>query len=300
MIRRILVLALLLLVPSASNATTINWVNEGGDGSWETGSEKTFYDVDMDAVKATVDTHHSEIEALEALHPGGGLTVANGGTGSTTASAARTALGLAIGTDVQAFDADLTDLADGTLTGSKVGSGIAAGNITTGTLALARGGTGATTASAARGNLGVAIGSQVQAFDADLTDLADGSLTGSKVGTGIAAGNITTGSLPDARLSSGVQIAVATGTQALGTSAISANSCATVITASASGVATTDIVEIGFNGDPTGVTGYGAGASDGLAIYAYPSTNNVNFKVCNMTGSSITPGALTVNYRVSN
>ncbi len=35
-----------------------------------------------------------------------------------------------------------------------------------------------------------------QTLDADLTDLADGSLTGSKVGTGIAAGNVTTGNLP--------------------------------------------------------------------------------------------------------
>jgi hypothetical protein len=35
------------------------------------------------------------------------ITVAKGGTGSTSASAARTALGVAIGSDVQAFDADL-------------------------------------------------------------------------------------------------------------------------------------------------------------------------------------------------
>jgi hypothetical protein len=39
------------------------------------------------------------------------ITVADGGTGASTASAARTNLGLVIGTDVQAFDADLAAIA---------------------------------------------------------------------------------------------------------------------------------------------------------------------------------------------
>jgi hypothetical protein len=85
------------------------------------------------------------------------------------------ALDLESGQDIQGWDADLADLADGELTGSKVGPGIAGGNITTGTIDSAR-------------------------LDADLQDLADGELAGSKVGTGIAAGNITTGTLDPARL----------------------------------------------------------------------------------------------------
>jgi len=89
----------------------------------------------------------------------GTLAISDGGTGSTSSSAARTALGLAIGSDVQAFDAQLSDIAGLSPTDSNfiVGNGS--------NFVLESGAT-------ARASLGVAIGSQVQAYDADLDNLS--------------------------------------------------------------------------------------------------------------------------------
>ncbi|HVW09925.1 MAG TPA: hypothetical protein VHC90_15155 [Bryobacteraceae bacterium] len=91
---------------------------------------------------------------------------------------------------------------------------------------------------------------------------------------------------------------VASGTAALGTLAISSGACASVVTVSASGVAVTDDILADFNGDPTATTGYLPSTSGTLTIFKYPSLNGVNFKVCNLTGGSITPGAVTLNWRV--
>ncbi len=153
------------------------------------------------------------------------LAVGDGGTGSSTASGARSNLGLAIGSDVQAYDAELAAVAGLTSAADKgiqfTGSGSAATydltsagkallddanaaaqrstlgvdeagtdnstnvtlantnylsisgqEITGGTVPVASGGTGATSASAARTALGVAIGSNVQAYDAELAAVA--------------------------------------------------------------------------------------------------------------------------------
>jgi hypothetical protein len=97
----------------------------------------------------------------------------------------------------------------------------------------------------------------------------------------------------------GGTVDVAAGTAAMGTGAITSGSCATVVTVSASGVLTTDTIGVSFNSDPTGVTGYGVSATGAvLTIYPYPTSGNVNFKVCNSTSASITPSALTLNWSV--
>lgn len=93
-------------------------------------------------------------------------------------------------------------------------------------------------------------------------------------------------------------ITVANGASALGTSAILSGKCAGVITAPASGTLTTDDISADFNADPTGVVGYAPTSGGVLRIVRYPTTNNVNFKVCNDTAASITPGAVTLNWRV--
>jgi hypothetical protein len=91
---------------------------------------------------------------------------------------------------------------------------------------------------------------------------------------------------------------IASGTAALGTSAIASGACASVVTVSASGVLTTDNIMADFNADPTSTVGYQPSTSGSLTIFKYPTANNVNLKVCNLTGSSITPGAIILNFRV--
>ena len=112
----------------------------------------------------------------------GALPVANGGTGATSASAARTALGVdAAGTD------NSTDVTLATVTGNYLS--ISGQAITAGTVPVALGGTGSTTASAARSALGV---------DAAGTDNSTAVTLASVTGNYLTLSNqeITAGTVP--------------------------------------------------------------------------------------------------------
>lgn len=291
-----------------------------------------------------------------------------------------------------ALDADLIDLVDGTLTGSKVGTGIAAGNITTGTLPAARlgadsidaiteiaaalrsgidgdlitGTAGATgecaqwnadgdlvTSGAACGSGGggattdagtvthvtgttddFAIGgtdsSAAFFFDeeagvltinvpnggVDATPAAatgsvytfkEGSNNGSNVITVTApaamaadrACTLDDSATPFDGCVAADVVLVASGIESLATNAIASGACDTTDTGvTATGVTGNDVIAWTPVGDISGVTGYAPVTTGALIIYPYATTNAVNFKVCNPTSSSITPGAVSLNWKV--
>lgn len=109
---------------------------------------------------------HDELEVDGTIY---GASFSGNGASLTSLSASQ----LTTGTVPNArLDSDLQDLADGSLSGSKVGSGINAYNITAGTLS------------------GSLVGSGISA-----SNITTGTLSGALVGSGINASNITIGAI---------------------------------------------------------------------------------------------------------
>lgn len=111
------------------------------------------------------------------LTAGSNITITNSAGGITIAAAAG-APTAGNGIDVSGSEVSVDLKANGGLVieSTEIAVDLAASSIT-GTLAVGDGGTGATSASAARTALGVAIGSDVQAFDQQLADVAGLAVT---------------------------------------------------------------------------------------------------------------------------
>ena len=161
----------------------------------------------------------------------GTLAIANGGTNASDAETARTNLGLAIGTNVQAYDAELAALAGLTSAANKLpyftGSGTAA---LTDLTSDARGLLDDATYADMRTTLGLAIGTNVQAYNITLAAVSASTYVGDDSITTL--GTITTGTW------NGTTIAIANG----GTAATSAADARTNLAATTAGTTSTPVL----------------------------------------------------------
>ena len=181
---------------TASTISNDNWsgtdlaIVNGGTGSSTDSGARTNLGLGSLATASTINNSNWS---------GTDLAVVNGGTGASTTTLARQGLGVEIGVDVQAYDAGLNTIAglggtDSSFivgtgsswtaeSGSTVRTSLGLGSLATAStinngnwsgtdLAVVNGGTGASDTTTARSNLGLAIGSNVQAYDAGLAAIA--------------------------------------------------------------------------------------------------------------------------------
>ena len=248
------------------------------------------------------------------LSSGQGITIPTGAVIQPTGTGANFATNYAgSGSTTSAVDLGTAEV-NGTNLVANGGTG--AGNFTNGGLLLGSGfGALRSTGVLAAGQMLIGDGTTdptVAAMSGDATmtsggvvAFASGSVDANElVSTGVSPGtyqnaNVTVDA--DGRvtaISAGSSLVIASGTKALATTSISAGACNSD-SITAAGVVSTDVVTWSPNADLSAVVGYRPISGDGLAIYPpVPSAGSILVKVCNPTASSITPGALSLNYRV--
>lgn len=133
--KRLLVLLFICLNATAAFASDVTIPNDFVGGTTASAAE---VDANFSAVETAVDDNDARLDVLGAMDiivSSEIDTLAEINAISTDADAL---LDSALGITVQAYDADLADLADGSLSGSKIGTGLDGTTITAGTVADAR------------------------------------------------------------------------------------------------------------------------------------------------------------------
>lgn len=173
------------LTGNATNVSGVVAIANGGTGGTDAASARSNLGLGSLALQAnnSVNITGGNITGLTT-----DLAIADGGTGASNAAAARTNLGLAIGTDVQAFDGDLTAIASLSAAGMVVrtGTNTAAARTLTGTSGYIT----VTNGDGVSGNPTVTVGSNVAKLDADAawsTTASIGLPTGNTAQRGTAA-----------------------------------------------------------------------------------------------------------------
>ena len=178
-------------LPITVGTTDIAFTQFSGAGSINAGNGLTKTGNTIDAVGTTnrisvsanaidIDANYAGQTSITTLGTittgtwqGSNIPIASGGTGATTAANARINLGLAIGSDVQGFSGILDDLANLTQAADALPYFDSSTTANTTTLSsFGRSLIDDATASDARATLGLIIGTDVQAYDAELATLA--------------------------------------------------------------------------------------------------------------------------------
>jgi len=234
------------------------------------------------------------VTSIGTLTLSGTLDVDNGGTGATTASDARTNLGLVIGTDIPAPNGNGA-------TGSWAINVSGTASNVTGTVAINKGGTGATTAAGALANLGAYPATNPNGYTSNVGTVTNVSATG---GANISVANPNSTPVISQNAASSTSNGYMTSAYAAkldgiqpnaSVSSVSVSGSTTGLTFSGNPITTSGTITMsGILAVEHGGTGYSTGWQDGQLLIGSTSANDL-FRGTLNAGSNVSVNSVNVS-----